>query len=307
MSDFELIIINDGSADSSGNIISSYNDPRIVLITNPENKGLIYSLNKGLSTVRGKYIARMDADDISMKNRLQVQCDYLDHHSSTGIIGSSMRFFGDMERLRKSVADNETLKAAILFKNPFHHPAVMFRSSLLKDFNLEYENGFYLAEDYALWIRMFFVTEFANITEPLVHYRMHTNQETKKDLSRMEVSILKAQKIIYLELGIDLNETEEKVSTLIYTGAYECNKKFADDVAAWLLKLHEKNKLKNVFSRKHFDLTLGKTWFLICTSLASKKIKTNKIYFQSPLHTFYDPGFMEKTKFRIKNSILTKL
>ena len=87
--DFEFIIINDGSTDQSRNIICSYTDKRIKLIDNDKNNGLIYSLNKGIENASGKYIARMDADDISLPTRLQKQFDYLESNKHFALVGSS--------------------------------------------------------------------------------------------------------------------------------------------------------------------------------------------------------------------------
>lgn len=103
-SDFEFIIINDGSTDNSVEIIKNYNDPRIVLVDNTENKGLVSVLNQGLQLAQGEYIARMDADDISLPNRFMEQVNYLDKHPQVGILGAWFHIFGDkINRIEKNI------------------------------------------------------------------------------------------------------------------------------------------------------------------------------------------------------------
>ncbi len=88
--DFELILINDGSTDSSESIIKSFDEPRIVYLNNGGNLGLSKSFNKGIIAAKGTYIARMDADDVSLPNRFEIQLDYLDTHPNIGVIGTNI-------------------------------------------------------------------------------------------------------------------------------------------------------------------------------------------------------------------------
>src|SRR6185295_3491651 len=95
--DFEFLIFNDSSTDSGREIILSFNDPRIVLVDNEKNIGLTKSLNKGLSLAKGKYIARMDADDISDAGRLNEQVNYMEKNSDVAVCGSWVQFLNESE------------------------------------------------------------------------------------------------------------------------------------------------------------------------------------------------------------------
>lgn len=180
-SNLELIIINDGSTDNSEQIIQSYTDERIVYLKNEVNSKICVTLNRGLDVARGKYIARMDCDDISVPERLQKQLEYMELHPSIGIVGSDMIVFGKNieNRLFTFEHDKNICKAGLLFATCFAHPAVMIRKSLLDEYNFRYDDSYKGLEDFELWYRMSKYTEFVNIPEALLHYRKHKSQETQ--------------------------------------------------------------------------------------------------------------------------------
>lgn len=135
---FEFIIINDGSTDKSLEIIKKYKDEysRIVLISR-ENKGLVFSLNEGISKAKGKYIARMDADDISLSTRLEEQVAFMEENQEIGVCGSWVEVFGDNRKntIWKMPKSNEELKTRLLFSVPVAHPSVMMRKEILDKYN----------------------------------------------------------------------------------------------------------------------------------------------------------------------------
>ena len=180
-SNLELIIINDGSTDDSEQIILSYTDKRIVYLKNEVNSRICVTLNRGLDIARGKYIARMDCDDISVPERLLKQLEYLEEHPSFGVIGSDIIVFGKdvKEKLFTFEHDKNICKAGLLFNTCFAHPAVMMRKNLLDDYNFRYDDSYRGLEDFELWYRMSKHTELVNIPEPLLHYRKHKSQETQ--------------------------------------------------------------------------------------------------------------------------------
>ena len=150
---FEFIIIEDGSKDKSLNIIKSFNDKRIKLIINKKNIGLSKSLNKGLKIATGKYIARIDADDISKKNRLKYQLDYLEKNKDIGVLGTDIVIINEEKKTlnflnffkifnqkfnlkllfyKQKPDTHERCLWFLLFKNCFYHSTVMFRKNLIK-------------------------------------------------------------------------------------------------------------------------------------------------------------------------------
>ena len=134
---FELLLINDGSTDGSEEIIQSYTDSRIRYIKNPKNIGLIDTLNLGFSLAEGKYIARMDADDICSLNRLEKQVEFLNENHSVGLVGSDYESFGTINKSIHYPSSYEELKFSALFYNPFCHPSMMIRKEIIVKNNAE--------------------------------------------------------------------------------------------------------------------------------------------------------------------------
>lgn len=176
--DFECIIIDDGSTDTTGSIIKSYDDPRIKLLHN--NHNYIESLNIGLKAAQGKYIARMDADDIMYPERLTSQYDLMEKNQNITVCGSWFTCFGiNHGKTRIPAGDIDNPLALLLSGNILAHPTAMLRNSFLKKHNLHYENYPY-AEDYKLWSEIAKAGgKFYIIPEYLLKYRSHASQVTK--------------------------------------------------------------------------------------------------------------------------------
>jgi len=184
-SDFEFIIIDDGSEDNSLAIIKKYQkqDKRIKLISR-ENKGLIASLNEGISYAKGKYIARMDGDDISSLDRLQEQVGFLESNSHIDMCGSYIQLFDDTKSLQEwqYPTSDEDIKLMLMFISPFAHPSVMIKTSVFKNFKY---TDFTHIEDYKLWVDMALGgCKMSNIDKVLLKYRYHDNQISQKHLSQ---------------------------------------------------------------------------------------------------------------------------
>ena len=179
----EILVIDDGSTDNTGNILKELaeEDTRIVYIKNEKNLKLIATLNKGLDLCKGKYIARMDADDISVPSRIEKQVDFLEKHPNIGVVGAHIEFFGGNKRsIWKTNTEDKYIRADLLFGTCFAHPVVMMRTSVLRDHHLYYNTDYPHAEDYKLWCDIAQYTELANIPEVLLYYRINENQVSYK-------------------------------------------------------------------------------------------------------------------------------
>jgi glycosyltransferase involved in cell wall biosynthesis len=174
--DFEFLIINDGSTDRSVDIILSYPDPRIRLVDNDQNIGLVHTLNRGIDLANGEFIARMDGDDISMPERFSKQVAFMERHPEVGVYGGWIEYFMGRELVMKFPASDADIRQALPSYNPIAHPTVMIRREVLKDHHLYYDPEYRHVEDYELWTRLSAITCFANIQEVVLKYRIHPAQ-----------------------------------------------------------------------------------------------------------------------------------
>lgn len=171
--DFEFIIINDGSTDTSLSIIESYSDKRIRLV-NRENWGLTASLNQGIEIARGRYIARMDSDDISTENRFETEVDFLNENPDVGLVGSNYTIIDEeTEEIRTTTnvfTHPDDLKSTQVICNQYGHGSIMMRTDIARQLG-GYDESVGHVEDYDLWTRISRVVDIANIQDSLYLYR----------------------------------------------------------------------------------------------------------------------------------------
>lgn len=177
--DFELIVLNDCSPDNAEEILDAYDDSRIVRYKGENNVGLSNVLNVGIEMARGKYIARMDSDDISLPNRLQIQVDYLETHSEIDLVSVGMQLFGAKESVWIRERNPEKVKIEALFHSPVLHASSMWRKDSFERHGLRFRQEMVPAEDYDLWTRaMLKGLKLVNLPEVLYEYRIHEAQAT---------------------------------------------------------------------------------------------------------------------------------
>jgi glycosyltransferase involved in cell wall biosynthesis len=184
--DFEFIIINDGSKDGSKETLDrlSETDDRIRLV-HQENRGLTPSLNRGLNLARGKYIARMDADDISHPERLKRQIDFLETNPEIGVVGTWIEWVtpeGEPKMVWRLPTDPDLIAWKLLFNTCLDHPSIVARNSLLEELG-GYAEWAICAQDYELWTRAVRQSQLANMPQVLLKHRQHEEAITMKERS----------------------------------------------------------------------------------------------------------------------------
>ena len=184
--DFEFIIINDNPTKNDiKKILINYQrqDNRIIIVENKNNIGLTKSLNKGLNIAKGKYIARMDADDISNPIRLEKQVHFMENNPNVIVCGTNIKYIGEVPPMTYSdwiKYQNDDIKAQMLFNSGFAHPTVMIRHSILRQNHIQYDENFRQGQDYRLWELLYSLGDFANLPDKLLSYRLSKQQISKK-------------------------------------------------------------------------------------------------------------------------------
>lgn len=205
--DFEFLIFEDASTDNSLQAIKEICDPRIKLIENSEQMGLSANLNRGLKLARGEYIARMDADDISLVDRLARQVAFMQENPDVGVCGSAAIEVDDADRtirVRK-VRSGKCLERWVWMPSPLIHPTVMFKKKIAQQFS--YDVAFIAAQDYELWLRMYSAgVTIDNVSEILLRYRVHgENASSSKRTIQLQASY-SAFKKTYPRLALTYRE-----------------------------------------------------------------------------------------------------
>ncbi len=249
---WELIVINDCSNDSTYDILSDFakRDERIKVHSNEVNLKLPASLNKAISLSSGKYIARMDADDISLPERLEKQYKFMEENSNISL--SSCRFMTMKNGVFASGGaggrcDNDAIRAMLLVSNPILHPGVFAKAEVMKKFN--YDTSLTCTEDLELWTRMAMAGEKMEILpECLLLYRLHDKQITSTTLERQHTEVLKIQQKYYGALAeeMDPDTKEFYISGIYFKEKTDTDKYLA--YASWLKNVTGKSFDKETIS-----------------------------------------------------------
>ncbi len=175
LSTFEFIIVNDGSTDGTAAWLNGVSDRRVKVLTNETNKGIIFSLNKGIRESIGEFIARMDADDISFPDRLEQQVRFLRSHGTVAAVGGQTVLIdekGNQTGEGKYPSNWESIKKSLFIHNPFAHGSVLLRREFLGSGDV-YDPRFLHNEDYNLWLRLASAHQLENLPSVVLKRRVH--------------------------------------------------------------------------------------------------------------------------------------
>lgn len=253
---FELIIIDDASRDDTVLKIRKFNDLRINLITKTVNSGYTKSLNHGIEISRGKYIARMDGDDICDSDRFKQQIQFLEANQDYILCGTKFRRV-DGKPAHVLPENDEKIKSMLLRGNQFIHPSVMIRSSVLKKNRLKYDVSKEPAEDYDLLVRLMSYGKFKNLDLKLLHYRYHDKQISVRSFNLQKSHDHHTRLMFLKKLGIQLSAGLEKLLEQIYSPKSELNWHQASDLKQLFIELRSSNHTKYFGLTELNDLILG--------------------------------------------------
>lgn len=295
-SDFELIIIDDGSVDSTYEIISSYEDERIKYFKNEKNSGIVFSLNRALEIASADYIARIDADDICLKDRLKVQLDFLECNKNVGVCSGSICYI-DADGIEgvtvKMPTSNDECKVKFLFGNPIIHPASMFRRELAIKVG-GYTVGMEPAEDYDFWLKLLAVSEIQNVDETLLKYRTHSTNYSmikRHEYNQKFTEIFsKKSKLRFLDI-IEDKFLNFHIRLIIGTWNEKTSLKEVIQLKEWKKSVLLNNEKIKVFDQKILATSIDYNISLILLAIIKSKYNTQLVKAVSVINLlFFNPS-----------------
>jgi len=301
-------MIDDGSTDRTGDIIASYSDHRIVCVNNERNLGLTKSLNVGIHLAQGKYIARQDADDLSLPERLERQVYFMEQHAQAAIVGSSWHVIDGQGKTRDV---SKTISGA----HALHfmcHGSIMMRKPCVEALN-GYREFFEYAQDYDLYLRVVERYEVSNLQEPLYKLRVHDESLSVKK---------RHQQMLYAALALELAEERKKSGTdcicvmnakdaiafreqrLNVSGIHK-RKLLARVYSTWSQAAYESSdyqrSVRYIFDTHHCDLLNARAWITFI------KILTDTQCHQRMTILNMEMGFLARKGVNICKKVLKKI
>lgn len=271
--DFEFLVVDDGSSDATPQILEAITDPRLALLRHQENLGVIAALNRGLEAAKGEFIARMDADDVAMPERLRRQIDFLRASPRTGLCGTWFRTFGgSRETTVRPPTAAEDAAARLFYESPLAHPSVMFRRALFSEHKLCYSQDYPHAEDFELWSRVAQVSEIANLPEVLLRYRHHDEQVSGVRKAKQEESVAQIRLRQLGRICPDATQAERKTHLAILSNqGIDAEGIAVDIVESWLRHLVRRNdRAQGGFPPAAFRRAIAILWWRYCSTRASR-------------------------------------
>lgn len=270
----EIIIIDNASTDNTAQVIRKIKDSRIRLVINEKNMGQTFSMNRGLELSKGKYVARIDSDDIALPDRIAKQAAYMEEHKECVICGSWVQVIsdeGEKSYILKNCETDRGIRISQIFRCSFWHPSVMIRNDILKRKKIVYDEKLKISEDYDMWRRLLKYGKGHNLGEVLTYYRRGRNNDSKKYLDimwresqeikkkeRLDLKNAYWKKILLEELDM---ENKDRISLSDIAKIYVIYKKFISAVYRGkdsdfeILNYHLKVEVFSIFTNRNDGLS----------------------------------------------------
>jgi len=264
--DFELIIVDDGSTDNSIEIIKGFPDKRIKLFENDINQGIVFSRNRAIEHSQGKYIAILDSDDIAYSTRLEKQVSFMELNPDFAMTGTWFDIIDENGEFNGEVIkfpiENKLIKTQLFFGNYFGQSTMMIRREIFDEFR--YDKFYLQAEDYFLWVQIANKYKVANLQESLVQYRIHKKSITQSKFDEQEsfVKMIFAYQLKYLKFfnmnnyNIDLHYNILRNKYILDNISWQTNK----EILNWILELQKRNIDFKIFDENYFTNNLREYW-----------------------------------------------
>jgi len=269
-------------------------------VKNDTNIRLIATLNKGIDLASGKYIVRMDADDISETDRIQLQYDFMEQHPDVAICGSWFKMFGDRNDIVKYVDGHYPIMAKMLYQCHFCHPSVILRKEALLTFDLKFDPFFIHAEDYDFFTRIGERYKLANIQKVLVHYRTHQQSISQQNKTIQDNKSAIIKKRLFEHAGVTVTVDELELYRSIGQYEYTATVTYQNKAKHLLEKMLAGNEQTGYFDKDFFRKHLAELWFNV-TYNTTQTGTAYGLFFSSALSRYKSLSTVERIKFIIKN------
>ncbi len=299
--DFEVVVVDDGSQDRTVEIVQNYEDPRVRLVRHARNMGVAQARNTGLECSRGELIALLDGDDIALPDRLERQVSALDAAPEIGMVGCYSEGIDEAGILigvvwKRPVSSDGT-EIGLLFRNTLGGSPVMFRRSAIP------ENGyrqFPVAEDYDFNARLAKRWKVTNVPRALIRYRVRRDGLTQTNKDLMETHVRQVMREQLEDLGIQPTAREldlnRHIGALILPNTHE----LLDEIEAWLLKIQKANDAIRRYDSNALARVLAHEWFEVCKFASELGWVAWRRHARSALRGAWEPPWRQKIRFAAK-------
>lgn len=257
--DFELIVIDDGSTDDSARIVAACNDHRIILLHNSSNLGTTGALNIGLRAAKGTYIARMDADDVSLPHRFALQRSFMEENRHIAVCGSHVMTIGAHSEVVRRPLGSGAIKCFLLAGPPFSHASVLIRRSVLERWDLCYDEAYRTAQDYDLWLRLLSVADGWNLDEVLLKHRLHADQLSSTRGAEQSRNADAIRRRVLNTIGIAASDHDLDRHTRLFRQQLEPSSDNLCWAEGWLATIAARNSVCGFFDCQALDALLSET------------------------------------------------
>ncbi len=263
--EWELIIVDDASNDSTVEIIKSYKDSRIKLIENSENMGLTHNLNTALDMAKGNYVARIDGDDIAYSDRLIKQVKFMDEHQEIVLSGCWMKSFGDEKKYCQRSTDDKSLRVQLIFDPVLFHPTFIFRKEIIDKYSIKYDEDLRYAQDYKFTYDISRYGKIGNLSEILMKYRVHDAQISNDKYKEQTRCANVTREYILKDMNITLNNNQLQswIRFCLYSDMNDDDKDTLSNIIRQIKEWNDKNSyydkvLLNNFLQNKYEEIFGR-------------------------------------------------
>lgn len=304
---FELILVDDCSQDDSLAIARSYEtDPRVRVLANAQNRGRSFADNWGAELAWGRYIAKMDADDIALPHRLQTQFDFLENNPAVGLTSSFLQCFGESAIVYEYPVAADAVRSFMLFNMPVANPTAFFRRSLLTEHGLRYDDTIQdtFGEDYEFIARLAQVATIVNQPEVLLKYRTLPQTQKAAVHARRNAKSNQIRERLLTQFGIPFTARELQVHNTISYVPFTLGDITLAEVHDWLWKMYEFNQQRRYADPDAMLRCVAERWFLTCYLNPAKGTNSMREYGRHTLAKHFNPGLRLRGKFLLKSYVL---